>query len=181
MICKKCGNQIEKGETFCKKCGAQTEQSGKLTTGMTHKGTAPAKTQYLKLGITAACLLMALATVLPYMKFDREIARYTGIKSISLLYTGKQIGDGILFIILAIMAIVFSFLKKGIPVLVCGIIPFLMYCFEVSQLNNGSIADMYDYMSKGSGFYLITISVIALLILSILYFIQNRRDRKQNG
>lgn len=187
MYCKKCGNQIDEGAAFCKKCGTPVENIPNITTTGTGKELIPVNTKYLKIGIAAASLLMALATLLPWLVLDSEIARYAGMRSISLLNAGGQMGDGIIYILFAVVMIVFLYLKKNIPVLVCGIAPFLMYCFELSQMKKadsqllGNSLNMYDYMSKGSGFYLLSFSVFVLLALSILLYMQNKNAGKQNS
>ena len=176
MFCKKCGNQIEEGAAFCKKCGTPVEQAAK-----TAQGIFPINEQYLKMGITVSCLLMAFATGLPYLVINDEVAIYAGAKSMSLLNADGRAGDGIVFIIIAVLALVFLHLKKNIPVLACGIASFLLYCFELWQIKKveemlpGYGFSVDNFMSKGAGFYLITVSVIALLALSILYFRQNRK------
>lgn len=183
MYCKKCGNQVDEGVAFCKMCGAPMgEDSYKADTGA-GGNVILANVKRLKIGIIAASLLMALATLLPWIALDSEIAHYAGMKSISLLNPNGEIGDGIIFIFFAVIMIVFLCLKKNIPVLVCGILPFLLYCFELSQIKElYSLMQGYtSYISKGSGFYLMTLSVIALLVLSILFFKKNRNAGKQNG
>lgn len=189
MYCKKCGNQIDEGAAFCKKCGTLVEKApdtNRTGTGI-RKGDMQADTQHLRAGIAAASLLMALSTFLPYLKMNSEMARYSGIRSINLVHPAGQFGDGVIFIILAVLALVFLYLKKNLPVLVCGIVPFLMYCYELVQIKRqdaqllGSSINMYDYMSKGSGFYLLSLSVIALLALSVLFFMQGRNAGKRNG
>lgn len=185
MYCKKCGNQLDEGAAFCKKCGTPAENIPNITTTSTGKKLIQVDTKYLRTGIAAASLLMALATFLPYMKMNKEMTRYSGLRSINLVHPAGQFGDGIVFIILAILMLVFLYLKKNTPVLVCGIVPFLMYCYEVSLLKKqdsqllGSQINMYDYMSKGSGFYLLSFSVIALLALSVLFYMQNRNAGKR--
>lgn len=191
MYCKKCGNQIDEGAAFCKKCGTPAEKAPGVAAAGTGKGFAQVDARYLKTGIVIASLLMALATALPYMVFSKEFSHLVGARSFSMLNAGKVagnggMGDGIIFIILAVMMLVFLYLKKNTPVLVCGIIPFLMYCYEVAQIKKQNEylfgrqnIDMYDYMSKGAGFYLLTVSVAALLMLSVLFFLKNRNAGKQ--
>lgn len=186
MFCKKCGNQIDEGAAFCKKCGTPVEKAPGVAAAGTGMGSVRVDARYLKTGIAVSSLLMTLATFLPYLKMNSEMARYSGIRSINLVHPAGQFGDGVIFIILAVLLLVFLYLKKNLPVLVCGIIPFFMYCYEVAQIKRqdaqllGSSINMYDYMSKGSGFYLLTVSVFALLVLSVLLFLQNRNAGKQN-
>jgi len=184
MFCKKCGDQIEEGAAFCKRCGTPVEKVGNVAIPSAAPVNVLVNARYLKIGIIIACLFMALATALPYLVLDDKTARYVGTKSMSLLNANGQAGDGIIFIIIAILTVVFLYLRKNIPLLICGIIPFLMYCYELKQIKKaeemilGYSLNVDDFMSKGPGFYFLTVSVIALLALSILFFAQ---DRKQNG
>lgn len=178
MYCKKCGNQIDEGVAFCKMCGAQVEKnSHKADTGA-GGNLMQDNMKRLKIWIMAVSLLMALATLLPWMS-----TRYGGSHSISLMSPEEGMGDGIFFVFCAVMVIVFLLLKKNIPVLVFSIISFLLYCFELLQIIKlySQLEGYASYISEGSGFYLMTLSVIALLVLSIIFFTKNRNAGKQNG
>lgn len=190
MFCKKCGNQIDEGSAFCKKCGTPVEKAqGAAATGA-GAGFPAVDKRYLQWGILISCLLMAVATALPYLAISENLAPYVEGDSMSLLNANGRAGDGVIFIILAILTAVFLYLKKDKGVLVCGVVPFVMYCYEMSQMKKvesivrqsfGGSIGMDDIMSKGAGFYLITVSVIALLVLSILFFLQNRKDGTRNS
>ena len=127
--------------------------------------------QNLRTGTVAASLVMALATALPYLVLDPNLGRYTGVKSVSLLYVAGKPGDGFVFIFLAVLLAVFTLLKKNIPVLACTAASLLWYIHELvrfSRVNGqmlGKTADLGDFVSKGSGFYFLSLAVIALLVL----------------
>lgn len=177
MFCKKCGNEIEDGMKFCKNCGVPIE------TLRDDKQNSQQIECWVRIGMIAAGLLMALSSVLPYMVFHRDFVAATGIKSVTLLMAaGDQIGDGIIYILLAVAAIVFVCLRKKISVLVCGVLSALIYWYETFQMKKqysemfrGSKIDICDYMDKGSGYHLLTISVILLLVLSAFYFVLEKR------
>lgn len=191
MFCKKCGNQIEEGAAFCKKCGTPVEQAGAVSTAGTGTGAWPYM-QYLRIGIVTACLLMSIATVLPYLVFDKEVARYAGLDSpaLRLIYSNGRIGDGIFFILSAIVAAVFLYRKKGRVVLAGGTFSLILYFYELSQIREaenqfsrivGGAWDMYDMISKGSGFYLLSVSVIVLFVLCSLFYLMDRKTKKRNS
>lgn len=174
MFCKKCGNELEAGSAFCKKCGTSVEYIEKKKTADIFIGT-----RFVKVGIIAVSLLMVLATVLPFFRIDSALARFVGYSSISLFRAGEQLGDGIFYIIFAVLIILFVCLNKRIPVLIFGVLSFLVWCADMAELKQrigemqrelGRFADVYDFISKGAGYYLITISVIALVALCIFCF-----------
>lgn len=186
MFCKKCGKEIESDMRFCKNCGAPTEVTEKSTNsinGTDFRNIVPG----IRIGVILAGLLLALSTILPYVVFDSEIARLSGTKSISLLLTdGEQIGDGIFYILLALIIIVFACIRKKTPILICSILSSLLCLFEsihfkkqYTEMLRGTKIDIWDYMKKGSGYYLLTLSVILLLVLGILYFIWNKKEVKK--
>lgn len=177
MFCKKCGNENEDAMKYCKNCGTPVEtlRNGKQNSRQIEQG--------VRIGMITTSLLMALSTVLPYMVFHRDIAAATGIKSVTLLMaSGDQIGDGIIYILLAVAAIVFVCLRKKIPVLVCGVLSALIYWYETFQMKKqysemfrGNKIDIWDYMDKGSGYHLLMVSVILLLALSVFYFVLEKQ------
>lgn len=138
--------------------------------------------QNLRTGTVAASLIMALATALPYLVLDPNLGRYTGVKSVSLLYVAGKPGDGFVFILLALLLVIFTLLKKNILILICTAASLLWYIHELirfSKVNGmmlGKTADLGDFVSKGLGFYFLSLSVIALLVLSVLSL---RKDIKK--
>lgn len=188
MFCTNCGNKLDESAVFCGKCGAPVKNV--KTISATDTGTVSAvsekkgKTQYIKLGIVISCLLMSFATALPYLVVKKEFATKS-FKSLSLLRSEEPFVTGIIFIILAILTVISLHRKKDKAVLVFSICALLMSWYESSQFKKldemikkmlGSGFELKDFMSKGFGFYLLTFSVTALLILSILNLLQSRRD-----
>lgn len=188
MFCTNCGNKLDESAVFCGKCGtpvknvkiAPAADTGTVSTVSEKRG----KTQYIKLGIVISCLLMSFATALPYLVVKKEFAT-KDFKSLSLLRAEKPFVTGIIFIVLAILTVVTLYKKKNKVVLVFSICAVLMSWYESSQFKKldemikkmlGSNFDLKDFMSKGFGFYLLTFSVTALLVLSILNLLQSRRD-----
>lgn len=130
--------------------------------------------QNLRTGTIVASLIMALATALPYLVLNPNLGRYTGVKSVSLLYVAGKPGDGFVFIFLALLLSVFTLLKKKALILICTLVSLLWYIHELirfSKVNGqmlGKTADLGDFVSKGLGFYFLSFAVIALLVLSAL-------------
>lgn len=178
MFCNKCGNQLEDGAKFCGKCGAPVDN----TVNKTSVSMPSLPSQYIRIGIIIASVLLALSTVLPYVKVKESLSWLAGAESISLLSADGKIGDGIFFILLAIITIVFTCLKKKIPVLICSVLSVCMYILETVHLKNqctevlGFKIDIWDYMTKGAGYHLLGISVILMLVFSIIYFIIYKKE-----
>jgi len=178
MFCKKCGKEIENDMKFCKSCGTSVEKA--------EVGTQNSVVVLgIRIGIVVASLLMIVSTVLPYVIFDDMVAKVAGMKSITLLKPGNQLGDGVIYIIIAVIAIVCVCIRQKIPVLICSVLSALMCWYESSQiekqfaeLQRGSKLDVWDFMEKGSGWHLLTVSVILLLVLSVLYFILEKKVKK---
>lgn len=176
MFCKQCGNQLEDGAKFCGKCGSPIDSTVSKTS------VSMPSAQYIRIGIIIASVLLALSTVLPYVKVKESLSWVTGTESISLLYVDGQLGDGIFFLLLAILIIVFSCLKKKIPVLICSVLTVFLYIFEIMQFKKqyddvlGFKIDIWDYMTKGAGYHLLGISAILLLVLSIVYFVTYKKE-----
>ncbi|MBO5335932.1 MAG: zinc-ribbon domain-containing protein [Lachnospiraceae bacterium] len=181
MFCKKCGKEIENGMKFCKSCGTPVEKAEAATQNSV-------VVLGIRIGIVVASLLMIVSTVLPYVIFDDMVAKVAGMKSITLLKPGNQLGDGVIYIIIAVIAIVCVCIRQKIPVLIWSIISALMCWYEKSQMEKQLMElqselkhlklDAWDFMEKGSGWHLLTVSVVLLLILSVLYFILEKKVKK---
>lgn len=182
MFCKKCGSQIEQGAGFCKKCGTPVEHL--------HKSTSTSRTldeKQLKIGMIAASILMIVSTILPFYKLAPEIAYYADMETISLLKAGDEIGDGVILIILAGLIIVFTCINMKKLALICSGLNLLCYCFSMftirqnlqeAQQQLGGYFDINDLLSKATGYYLMMLSAILLLIASILYFRHNEAPKQ---
>lgn len=180
--CKACGNQMQDQEMFCAKCGTKSEV---IHQPISTFGIGKINEKYLKIGIIIASLLMILASIIPYMEIEESLYPYLGMSkpTISLVWAGTQIGDGIIYIILAILSIVFVCLNKRLPEVIFSAIAFLMCCVEVKQINDNfkqleASFGNYALIEKRAGFYLIIISTAAMLVLSILYFLRKKMADK---
>lgn len=189
MFCKSCGKEIENGAKFCKSCGAPVEQTAAAA------GSGAQANRLVGLGIRivliVVSLLMALSTVLPYVVFDSDIAKVSGIQSVTLLSGAvDQMGDGVIYIILAAAVILVVCLRKKIPVLVCCVVALIMRLYELRQIKtqlseqyaatiNGKKIDIWTLVQKGSGWHLLTVSAVLLAVFGILYFLVEKKGAEQ--
>lgn len=112
-------------------------------------------------GILIASIVMMIATLLPYCKINMYIAA----ASTSLIQ-----GDGIFYIILGAFIILFTYLRKRTLIMVFSLLSFLVYCIDTASLPSFAI--------KQIGFYIITLSVVALIGLNIYSFIKERKSKR---
>ncbi len=114
----------------------------------------------------AGCVILILCTFLPY-----ATAELLGMKESVTLIEG---GDGIFFIILAALALVFTFLDKKIIVLIASALTVLITIVEISAFSKQIDANIYGSMIHRSvGFFLMIIGTIVLVVGAIL-------DKKNN-
>ena len=163
---------MEDSEQVCGKCGSRfvsTPTQGHASPELGGKDISGLLTEKnLKIGILAASALMILSTVLPCYK----VMGY----SISLLLTdGSGMGDGVFFVAIAALCIVFLFMKKVLFELVAGTAGLLLALYELSQ--SGQLAAYGSLVSKGIGFYLMVLSGIALCALCALHFLQDKKSK----
>ena len=166
MFCKKCGNVVEEGEKFCGKCGAPVEQAAKPAFG-----SSSGKMGSEKIAMIGASVLMILSTVLPYLKVDPSMVRYVGFEFFSLLKPGEGLGDGIFLIILAVLAIVFVCVNKKWPAVISSAISILLSLYEIFGFGKivEESGEYSNVFSKGIGYYLQILAVIALLAAGVFY------------
>ena len=120
--------------------------------------------KYLKIGVLAASVLMIVSTILPYVSV-------LGYYTLTLLMgDGSQMADGIFFVALAVLCIVFVLMDKAIPLMAASVFSVIVWIYEITQLSQfGAL------VTKGIGYWLLAISAIVLLVLSILYFVLGKK------
>lgn len=166
MYCSNCGTQYDDSAKFCPSCGAPStaestanysnynNQNTYQYTGPMGQTNTPAVSKPNIIGIVAGVLAI-LCTFLPYVK-----ASFLGLSESESLIGG---GDGVFFIILGILAIVFSVLNKekifiGVAVATC-----LLTIFEIVDFNNQVDENILgDIIEKGFGYYLMIIAAIVM-------------------
>lgn len=101
-------------------------------------------------------ILILICVFLPFAK-----ASVYGFSASVTLMDGS---DGKLFLAIAILGAIFSFMNKKIPVLIVGVVSCLFTVIEIS-----SFADKASYnLEKGAGFWVMVIGSIVLLVAGIL-------------
>lgn len=90
-------------------------------------------------------------------------------------------GDGIFVIIIGIIAIIVSFLNKGIILIVLGVLDFLLFIYyshSINSLLNSNLSKSYFNMSnllaKGAGYYLMPVGAILMICAGIYYILKRR-------
>ena len=166
MFCGKCGNEINENEGFCANCGEPIanqitpDETSAYTPDTSSVSTTGFKFDSKKANLIAivSSVIMFIMTFLPYATLE-----FMGMsESITLTTDG---GDGIFFIIIALLGLFLGLLgnKKGL--IVVGIIACALTLFEVIDFAN--IADEMgaysDMLSRGIGFWLMILSSAGLL------------------
>lgn len=181
MFCTKCGKEVKGDVKFCPSCGAKVDgPKSQAPMGNQMQGqpvgmnlTNQNMDGIIKIAVTALGLLMVLATILPYLEVF-------GIEITLLRTDGSQIGDGVIYIILAIFCIAVTWAGKKLPELAGGVVAFLMWLYEGQQMKAvyGQYGDLAKIISKGSGYYLITFTCIALLVVCVGDFVLSHKNKK---
>lgn len=201
-FCGNCGNPIGGYEKFCGKCGARVnaaepaEAAGGpkaeapefpgTSAAASPKAAASAGTEkiretiipavrkleqsnmpvekILRIAAAAVSALMILSTFLPYIEVMGQTASFWDSGADSVIVAG-----------LGILGIVFAVLSKKTPLLVVGVLSFLLGIYE-----RHSMKSVYDstwifasYIIKKSGYYLLAATSVLMLIVCLLYFFRD--------
>lgn len=167
--CTNCGNQIKASDAFCIKCGAKQETQLQSPYNLSENTSID---QIFKLSIIGISILMIIGTFLPFLKVMNE--------TMSLFWVNGQMGDGIAYILLAVLCIAAVFKGKKLPVVVAGAAGVAMYCFETKRLKEayGQLGELSGLITKGAGYHLIAFSVFALLIVAVLDYARKYLEKK---
>ena len=84
-----------------------------------------------------------------------------------------ELGEGVFLIIFGTLGIIFGALRIKIGAQVAGILSFILCCYEMYNMAiiYEELGGLSGLISRGAGFYLLILSSIALLVLSILNFV----------
>lgn len=115
-----------------------------------------------------ASIIMALSAVLPY-------ASAFGV-NVTLL----ESGSGPVFILLAIVSVVFIFWKhQPIVILVCGVVSFIWNLREMLSLTGDDFVS--SIVQKEIGYWLMFLSTLVLVVAGAINFIVNRQQDGGNA
>ena len=156
-FCKNCGNQMQDQETVCVKCGAGAVNTGYM---------APAGTKandglllFCKVGIIIASILMIVSTLLPYVSVYKE--------TISLIWADDKPADGVIFCIMAVGCIILALKDKPLREVIVS-----AGCLALCIKQYSSLTSLLgELVTKRAGFYLIIVSTVALLALSVVHLL----------
>ena len=151
MYCPKCGAEIEENSTQCSACNEIIAMNTVKETNVKKKN--------IPACITAG--LLALSAILPFVSVS-----FLGTNISKSLLDG---GDGIFFIIIAIISLILALKNKNVGVIVTGIIATLLAAFEIGHMNSILGDNEYSVLvQKGLGFYLLIISSIGIIITGVI-------------
>lgn len=133
----------------------------------------------IRKALLTCSILMIIAALLPFYKVDALI--------MTLDVNMLKIDYGRTFIIVPILIMLFMYMDRRTPITLCSIVTFIVYCLinlgfnqyvkELIEEDDYFDIASADMITKGSGFYLLTFSVIVLLSLGIYYYLQDERNR----
>lgn len=141
--------------------GWQSQKAQGNWTGHSYNfGWSPLTNKKVNWLAVASSALMILCIFLPF-----ATANVLGVTSSQTLIDG---GDGWFFLGVAVIAIILGLLGKNTGVLVMGIIAVLLTIVEVNDLSNIVQENEFGYLlERDSGFYLMILSTIGLIIAGI--------------
>jgi hypothetical protein len=113
-------------------------------------------------------VILAISTILPLGK-----ASFLGTSAEKSLMDG---GDGWFFLIVAIIALVFALKNLNVGVTVVGVIGLILMFVEVTSFADAVSSSEYGYLlQKGSGYYLMVIGVIGVLVSGIVKLVLDKK------
>ncbi len=179
-FCTNCGKELGEQEIFCTECGTKSDLplsaggTSKGISGISVGGSAVNKGEAsgnlgIKIGIIVASALVILSAILPFV----SVSAFGQSMSMSLLLADGELGEGVFLIIFGTLGIIFGALRIKIGALVAGILSFILCCYEMYNMAiiYEELGGLSGLISRGAGFYLLILSSIALLVLSILNFV----------
>ncbi|EIK78724.1 MULTISPECIES: zinc ribbon domain-containing protein [Gardnerella] len=134
--------------------------------------------KYSLIAYMAASVVAIIAPFLPLI----TVNCFGLSKSFNFVNNNNTPGDGIFYIIIAIVALVFAFMNKSKIMMIVGGVAAVFMIFEFFHIN-GKISSlksqfggfsMLGSVSYGIGFYLFILSALALLGSSVLYYLCER-------
>ena len=122
-----------------------------------------------RLVIIISSAVMMISTILPYARVELFGQGYT----FNFLIIEGQFGDGIFFVVLGTLAILFAAIQKKIPLLIIAILLLLIFIYELVHALD--VKNTYgDVLHFKIGFYLVRIASLAVIGACICYFITKK-------
>ncbi|MCR5428308.1 MAG: zinc ribbon domain-containing protein [Lachnospiraceae bacterium] len=177
MYCRYCGAQIPDDVKFCTNCGKsvlgaepdlgrqQNEGAGYENDG-TYRRSLLVKPNLI--GIIAS-VLIGISVFMPFAS-----ASIFGTTISTALIDGV---DGVIILIIAAAALLFSIFGLNIPVIVMGAISVVCFFIDSSALDKDADHLLQSMIQKGSGYYLMIIAAFALTIAGIIGLLSKKKNK----
>ena len=125
-----------------------------------------------RLVIIISSAVMMISTILPYARVELFGQGYT----FNFLIIEGQFGDGIFFVVLGTLAILFAAIQKKIPLLITAILLLLIFIYELVHALD--VKNTYgDVLHFKIGFYLVRIASLTVIGACICYFVTKKKVR----
>ena len=175
MYCKECGAQNPDDVKYCTNCGkSMTEVIEKIDAGQVvidAPGAAvPRKSLFAKVNLLAiiAGILICVSVFLPFVKID-----IFGYSVESSLMDGS---DGMIFIVVAAIGMLFAVLGINLAVAITGAVTVVLFLIENSALKDDLYYLTIQPAVRQSGFYLLIAGCILMVIAGIVGMLLKKRS-----
>lgn len=191
MHCTNCGNELMEGANVCGYCGTPVN-GGAIPQGQPAQqqeaygqpqGSQPYNTfqqaqpyaftqggqqkiwEKMNLYAIICAAILAFSTLLPYV----TVSIFGFSQSVSLIQ-----GDGKIFLVFVVIAIILSIKNINIGVIVMGVLCIILMIVEMVSLG-GIDSDYADFVTKGAGYYLMILSSIGVLVSGIVKYLKDKK------
>ena len=167
MFCSNCGALIDENASVCENCGTPIPKQNLMdnTPQEELKETKKRKPNFISVGGAAG---LALGAFLPFVSIS-----FFGMKNSVSLIDG---GDGIFFIILAVIAVALAMFGKNVGVTVTGVLSVALALFEANNIKNND-SEYAAFINREAGYYLLILGAIVILGAGIYGIISNRKKK----
>ncbi len=170
-FCKNCGTPLSEGATFCGKCGTPVNAP---PAGPGSLPNLSLKSSPMKIGILACGAVTVLSPFLPFLT-----ASFMGFtESISLMnkeFNEQGIVGGIFFLLLGLAIIGLELFDLKLFSMVASIITLLLNILNFFLVNNA--LEVSFGIKRGIGFWLLFLAATVATVLSIISFLDSRKNQ----
>ncbi|MBR4627103.1 MAG: zinc ribbon domain-containing protein [Ruminococcus sp.] len=159
MFCKYCGNSLYDGEKFCQNCGAATDLGNDIRNVEENTNNHNLSTE--QLDVPAILCLCATAVFFISCLLTWASVPVHGVSVSVKLLDGFE-SDGVFVVLLSALALMFALKRKYVGFVTVGILSVLMAVFEWSSFDDNKV-----YIVKGSGYYVLMIGAVSMLVSGI--------------
>ena len=124
---------------------------------------------------TKGCIALAIGVVLIFLGLILPFYTVSELKlSASLLFPDGISIIALIWLIFAILAVVFAFIGKKIPTIIFGILSALGMTLSFTA-NSSDISEYGEFVSKGLGYYFSFIGAVVMLLAVVFYAITTKK------